>query len=389
MYKKRGKMAGKSKKPGIKKLQINLTNRWLYTLIVFFSLIVIGVFVYATTPNPGHDITQIAPPSVCSADQFLKWTTSGWACEAVSGEVGIGGSGTANYIPKFTAATTVGNSVIYETAGNVGINTTSPTYELDVNGYVNARAFIGDGRGLMNIIVKVTQTNDVCDDSNDGLLRYRSSYCSGDDNRSSSLGICMRTGDSSYAWQILKTSTWIDTSCDIDGCPPGQTYYECRWEAEPGCYYSEPYGCYFPACFLSGTKVLMADGSYKEIQDIQSDNLVASYDLINSAPAVSRVEQLLIHPDTEGGYLIINNKLEVTANHNMWVVNRQLWQQMHFINIGDILLDSDGKEVIIYSIDKIKGTNTVYNLQLEGDYNNYFTEDILIHNVKVNGDFLP
>jgi len=382
-------MAGKSNKLKIKKLQINLTNRWLYTLIVFFSLIVIGIFVYAATPNPGHDITQIGEPDGCGADQFLKWTGSSWTCEAVSGEVGIGGSGTANYIPKFTGATTVGNSVIYETAGNVGINTTSPTYDLDVNGYVNANAFIGDGRGLMNIIVKVTQTNDVCDDNNDGLLRYRSSYCSGDDTRSSSLDVCMRAGDSSYSWYILKTSVWTDTSCDTDGCPPGQTYYECRWEAEPGCYDYEPYGCYFPACFLSGTKVLMADGSYKEIQDIQSGNFVASYDLINNAPAISRVKQLLIHPDTGGGYLIINNKLEVTANHNMWVVNRQLWQQMRFINIGDILLDSDGKEVIIYSIDKIKSTNTVYNLQLEGDYNNYFAEDTLVHNLKVNGDFLP
>lgn len=39
----------------------------------------------------------------------------------------IGGSGTAKYIPKFTGATTVGNSVIYESAaGNVGIGTTSP-----------------------------------------------------------------------------------------------------------------------------------------------------------------------------------------------------------------------------------------------------------------------
>jgi hypothetical protein len=76
-------MAGKSKKLKIKKLQINLTNRWLYTLIVFFSLIVIGVFVYAQIPNPGHDITRIEQPSGCGANQFLKWTTAGWTCDAV------------------------------------------------------------------------------------------------------------------------------------------------------------------------------------------------------------------------------------------------------------------------------------------------------------------
>jgi hypothetical protein len=76
-------MAGKSNKLKIKKLQINFTNRWLYTLIVFFSLVVIGVFVYAQIPNPGHDITQIIQPSGCSANQVLKWTGSSWTCDAV------------------------------------------------------------------------------------------------------------------------------------------------------------------------------------------------------------------------------------------------------------------------------------------------------------------
>ncbi|UCE37667.1 MAG: hypothetical protein JSW00_19845, partial [Thermoplasmata archaeon] len=46
---------------------------------------------------------------------------------------GIGGSGTANYIPKFTAGNTLGNSVIYETGGNIGIGTISPEVKLDVD----------------------------------------------------------------------------------------------------------------------------------------------------------------------------------------------------------------------------------------------------------------
>jgi len=110
-------MAGKSKKFKIKKLQINLTNRWLYTLIVFFSLVVIGVFVYAVTPNPGHDITQIVQPSGCSTNQFLKWTGSAWTCDAVSS--GLWSQTGSN---------------IYYNNGNVGIGTTSPTSKLDVTG---------------------------------------------------------------------------------------------------------------------------------------------------------------------------------------------------------------------------------------------------------------
>ena len=74
----------------------------------------------------------------------LSWTTA-------SG--GIGGSGTANYIPKFTATTTLGNSVIYEDeSGNVGIGTKNPGEKLDVAGHIwqtgtGYSVFIGERAG--------------------------------------------------------------------------------------------------------------------------------------------------------------------------------------------------------------------------------------------------
>jgi hypothetical protein len=52
---------------------------------------------------------------------------------------GLGASGTSNYIPKFTSATTFGNSVIYETSSKVGIGTTGPNSTLHVNGSLTKR----------------------------------------------------------------------------------------------------------------------------------------------------------------------------------------------------------------------------------------------------------
>ena len=44
-----------------------------------------------------------------------------------SGGGGISGSGTTNYVPKFTGSTSLGNSQIYDNGTNVGIGITSPT----------------------------------------------------------------------------------------------------------------------------------------------------------------------------------------------------------------------------------------------------------------------
>lgn len=54
-----------------------------------------------------------------------------------TGNAQITGSGTTSYIPKFTAATVIGNSLIYDNGTNVGVGFTTPSYKLDVNGDMN------------------------------------------------------------------------------------------------------------------------------------------------------------------------------------------------------------------------------------------------------------
>lgn len=48
----------------------------------------------------------------------------------------VGGSGTTNYVSKFTASGTIGNSQIFDNGTSVGINTASPSasYKLDISG---------------------------------------------------------------------------------------------------------------------------------------------------------------------------------------------------------------------------------------------------------------
>jgi hypothetical protein len=54
---------------------------------------------------------------------------------ATSGGTGtIGGSGTVNFLPLFTATTTLGNSILIQNGSNIGIGTTTPQAKLDVRG---------------------------------------------------------------------------------------------------------------------------------------------------------------------------------------------------------------------------------------------------------------
>jgi hypothetical protein len=50
----------------------------------------------------------------------------------------ISGSGTTNYVAKFTGSTAIGNGIIFDNGTNVGINTTTPSTRLDVNGVITA-----------------------------------------------------------------------------------------------------------------------------------------------------------------------------------------------------------------------------------------------------------
>jgi hypothetical protein len=75
-------------------------------------------FLMPTSATNGHVLTS-------DANGNGTWQPAG----------NLGGSGTINYIPKFTAATTLGNTGIYETDGKVNIGTGSPNEtRLNVSG---------------------------------------------------------------------------------------------------------------------------------------------------------------------------------------------------------------------------------------------------------------
>jgi hypothetical protein len=79
---------------------------------------------------------------------YIKYKRT-WVKVGAGGGGTIGGSGTTNYIPKFTAGTTIGNSQIFDNGTEVGIGTTTPAQKLQVVGNI----------GTTNGILESVSTN--------------------------------------------------------------------------------------------------------------------------------------------------------------------------------------------------------------------------------------
>jgi hypothetical protein len=132
------------------------------------------------------------------------------------------------------------------------------------------------------------------------------------------------------------------------------------------------------ACFLSGTKVLMADGTYKNIENIKPGEKVVSFNLVNKKTTFSKVEKLFRKIDSS--YLIINNRLKLVPHQFIYVNGK--WEEAKNVKIGDNLLNSEGKQEKVVSVSNIVNENVLtYDLELES-IGNFFAENYLVKSVK-------
>ncbi len=131
-------------------------------------------------------------------------------------------------------------------------------------------------------------------------------------------------------------------------------------------------------CFLAGTKISMADGTTKAIEDIKiEDEIKTITDTLHIQYGNGRVVEIFKH--TVGEYLVINNKLRLTPEHRVYsnhsfVMAGQLRQ-------GDWLLDKEGNKIFITSIDNKKEIVEVYNFRVE-PYHTYIADGFYVHNDK-------
>jgi len=134
-------------------------------------------------------------------------------------------------------------------------------------------------------------------------------------------------------------------------------------------------------CFTGETQIKLASGLTTDIALVKPDTqILTRKSEKNDKLVLSTVQS--VHTATVSGILIVNQNLKVTPDHKLWLNKR--WQPIGNAQIGDLLLDSQGKTITINSLEWQMGKTTVYNLELDGNHT-FFANDIWVHNQKGGG----
>lgn len=128
-------------------------------------------------------------------------------------------------------------------------------------------------------------------------------------------------------------------------------------------------------CFIAGTLISMADGSYLPIEHVGHGDKVYALDLETGAKVAAAVEQTFEHPDTPG-YLLIND-LGVTPEHK--ILTSTGWKEAKDLVREDDIM-TEGGFVPVESIRRVDGNFVTYNLHINHPSHNYFAGGVLVHN---------
>ncbi|MFC1655449.1 Ig-like domain-containing protein [Patescibacteria group bacterium] len=140
-------------------------------------------------------------------------------------------------------------------------------------------------------------------------------------------------------------------------------------------------------CFTAGTQILMSDGTYKSIEEVaKGDYILTRKHAFSNELVASEVTSTISHYVNE--YLVINDSLEVTREHVLFVNN--MWDVAGNVRIGDYLTTKEGNNVKVTSIKKVNKPTWVYNFEVK-DQHTYIANNFYVHNDKggdgVRNDF--
>ncbi|MGW2229896.1 polymorphic toxin-type HINT domain-containing protein [Streptomyces formicae] len=142
-------------------------------------------------------------------------------------------------------------------------------------------------------------------------------------------------------------------------------------------------------CFLAGTGVLMADGSSKNIEDVELGDKVLATDPETGETRESEVTATIVtDDDKQFTELTIatpegSEKLTATYGHPFWSVDKKDWVEAGDLKSGMTLRTDEGRTVTVTAARQYQGHSRTYNLTVEGLHTYYVLAGetpVLVHN---------
>ena len=118
-------------------------------------------------------------------------------------------------------------------------------------------------------------------------------------------------------------------------------------------------------CFPAGTRVLMADGTAKPIEDVEAGDRVASVDPDTGRPATATVTATFTHRDVDALRITTDRgELVTTAAHPLYAQGRG-FVPAGDLRPGDVLRDADGPAARVIRVRPAGRARTVHNIEVD------------------------
>jgi hypothetical protein len=149
------------------------------------------------------------------------------------------------------------------------------------------------------------------------------------------------------------------------------TVYVCNTAGKCVQQTSAPFPVSTKACLAAGTTISMADGSYKNIENVKvGDAIKSSNGKIMTDDTVTKVVQ------REDPIITINGKLEAAPDEVVYLASGKT-EAANLIKIGDQLLNESGQAIVVKTITQSNKLATTYDLSLKNG-NTFFADGYLV-----------
>ncbi|MGO1056613.1 polymorphic toxin-type HINT domain-containing protein [Crossiella sp. CA198] len=145
--------------------------------------------------------------------------------------------------------------------------------------------------------------------------------------------------------------------------------------------------------FVPGTRVLLADGSSKPIEEIRIGDRVRAADpekgesgaraVVGTVTSESVKRLVTVTVDTDGDRGEATGSVVATTNHPFWVDNQGRWVKAGELALGDQLVDAAGRRVEAVATSSWVATQRVHNFTVDGIHTYYVQAGgvpVLAHN---------